>query len=276
MAIRPEDSTDRDHRVADHRVDVETLIRDHMPLARSLAFRYRDRGENLDDLIQVAYVGLVKAAQSYREGVGANFEAFAVPTMTGELRRYFRDRGWDVRPPRRLQELRLRIRRAEEVLSHQLRRLPSTAEIATYLEVPPAEVDEARAASQAYSAVSLDAPPPGFDDADWSGADSVADLVLADGARSSCTSAFESAGEEQVTIDVAIRPLLAQLDEREQLILALRFYGGYTQQQIAQRIGVTQMQVSRLLSQVLRRLRAAVEADPTPQTVSDEKHPSHR
>jgi RNA polymerase sigma-B factor len=231
-------------------VDVDGLVREHMPLARSVAARYRERGETHDDLVQVAYLGLVKAARNYRPGEGFNFAAYAVPTMTGELRRHFRDRGWDVRPPRRLQELRGRLREAEEVLSQELARRPTTAELAERLEVDVHEVDEARMASEGYNAISLDAPPPGTDASDWGGADSAADVHLA----------HTDAGDDEIEglLDAAaVRPLINQLSEREQTILALRFYGGATQQEIANRIGVTQMQVSRLLSQLLRRLRAA-------------------
>jgi RNA polymerase sigma-B factor len=230
---------------------VERLVREHMPLARGIAGRYRDRGESLDDLVQVAYLGLVKAARNYRPGDGFSFKAYAVPTMTGELRRHFRDRGWDVRPPRRLQELRARLREAEETLSQQLARKPTSQELADHLGVDLHELDQARLASEGYNALSLDAPPPGVDSADWAGADSAADVHLAQ----------EDDGDDVLdglVDEAAVRPLIARLDDREQLILALRFYGGYTQQQIADRIGVTQMQVSRLLSQLLLRLRTAV------------------
>src|SRR3954468_18209084 len=114
---------------------VDGLVREHMGLARSIALRYRDRGESVDDLVQVAYLGLVKAARNYHEGAGANFAAYAVPTITGELRKHFRDRGWDIRPPRRLQELRARIRSAEELLRQDLCRSPTTAELAAHLKV---------------------------------------------------------------------------------------------------------------------------------------------
>ncbi len=237
-------------RVCTDEPDVERLVREHMPLARSIASRYRERGESHDDLVQVAYLGLVKAARNYRPGEGFNFAAYAVPTMTGELRRHFRDRGWDVRPPRRLQELRGRLREAEDALSQQLARRPTTAELAESLGVDPHEVDEARMASEGYNAISLDAPPRGTDPSDWAAADSAADVHLA-----------HAQGEDDeldgLLDAAAVRPLINQLSEREQLILALRFYGGATQQQIADRIGVTQMQVSRLLSQVLQRLRTS-------------------
>lgn len=235
-------------------MDVEELVREHMPLARSLAWRYRDRGEQQDDLVQVAYLGLVKAARNYRPDEGSNFEAYAVPTITGELRRHFRDHGWDIRPPRRLQELRAQTRQAEEALSHELARLPSSQEVADWIGVDIEQVLEADTASQGYDALSLDAPPPGHDECDWSGADSIADVYLM---------ANETNRDDVVLLvdALTLQPLLARLNEREQLILALRFYGNYTQQQIADRIGVTQMQVSRLITRMLERLRAAALED---------------
>ncbi|KQX62755.1 sigma-70 family RNA polymerase sigma factor [Angustibacter sp. Root456] len=230
--------------------DVDRLVRENLRLARGVAGRYRERGEQYDDLVQVACLGLVKAAQKYRPEAGFNFAAYAVPTMTGELRRHFRDRGWDVRPPRRLQELRGRLRDAEDVLSQRLARRPTTGEMAEYLAVDSDEVDEARMASEGYNAISLDAPPPGTEASDWAGADSAADVHLAHAQG-------EASQIDDLLDATAVRPLINQLTEREQLILALRFYGGATQQQIADRIGVTQMQVSRLLSQLLQRLRLA-------------------
>jgi RNA polymerase sigma-B factor len=231
-------------------LDVDGLVRRHMPLARSVAGRYRERGESRDDLLQVAYLGLVKAARNYRPGEGFNFAAYAVPTMTGELRRHFRDHGWDVRPPRRLQELRGRLRETEDILSQELGRRPTRTELAERLDVDAHEIDEVRMASEGYNTLSLDAPPPGTDASDWAGTDSAADVQLA---RSE---AREDDLDGLVDAD-AVRPLINQLSEREQLILAMRFSGDATQQQIADRIGVTQMQVSRLLSQLLHRLRTA-------------------
>jgi RNA polymerase sigma-B factor len=230
----------------------EHLITEHLSLARALAHRYRDRGESMDDLLQVAYLGLVKAANNYVAGQGPGFTAYAVPTITGELRRHFRDHGWDVRPPRRLQELRSRARAAETVLLQELGRAPSRAELAERLDVPASELDELRVASEGYDALSLDAPPPGADASDWSGADSVADLHPAE--------QVDGVPVSDLLDAEAVRPLLERLSEREMLILALRYYGGYTQQQIAERIGVTQMQVSRLISQLLTRLRAEASA----------------
>lgn len=233
------------------RPDPEHLVTDHLSLARALAHRYRDRGESMDDLLQVAYLGLVKAARGYVEGHGPGFTAYAVPTITGELRRHFRDHGWDVRPPRRLQELRSRARAAEHDLLQELGRAPTRKELAERLDVGPAELDELRVASEGYDSLSLDAPPPGAEPGEWAGADSLADLRACDRDDLSVSDLLDAE---------AVRPLLERLSDREMLILALRYHGGYTQHQIAERIGVTQMQVSRLISQLLARLQAEVSA----------------
>jgi RNA polymerase sigma-B factor len=245
----------------DSQHDPQTLVTDHLSLARALAHRYRDRGEPMDDLLQVAYLGLVKAANGYVEGNGPGFTAYAVPTITGELRRHFRDHGWDVRPPRRLQELRARVRAAEEELLQQLGRPPARAELAHHLGVDAAELDELRVASQGYDALSLDAPPPGSEPGEWGGADTVADVHPQ--VRTEGVPVGDLLDAE------AVRPLLERLSDREMLVLALRFHGGYTQQQIAERIGVTQMQVSRLISQLLARLRGELAGADATQEGSD-------
>ena len=226
---------------------ITDVVREHMPLARSLAGRYRDRGESLEDLTQVAYLGLVTAARQFRAGEGESFTAYAVPTIRGELRRYFRDKGWYVRPPRRLQETRSAVHQAEETLLHRYGRQPSDAEIGSYIGVEVSEVRESRVAAAGYSAVSLDAPAPSSGDSP--GGNGWTDVMPA-----------ELSGEDSLDVlvdTVSVQPLLRQLAPREQRILALRFYRGCTQQQIADQVGVTQMQVSRLLSQSLGRLRSA-------------------
>ncbi len=221
------------------------VVLDQMPLARSTALRYRDRGEPVDDLIQVASMGLVLAVQRYRPGHGVSFAAYAVPTMTGELRRYFRDHGWGVRPPRRVQELRPRVVGATEELTHELGRVPTVPEIAERLEVGDADVLETQHATGSYTHTSLDAP------------------VRADGSAAPLAETLGSPDEriETVVDRVSVRPLLTSLSSRDQRILFLRYFDGCTQQQIADRIGVTQMQVSRLLSQSMRQLRSMAEAD---------------
>jgi RNA polymerase sigma-B factor len=207
-------------------------------LARSMAMRYRDRGEPLEDLVQVANLALVMAVQRYRPDQGVPFAAFAVPTITGELRRHFRDRGWNVRPPRRLQELRARMQNTAHDLAQELGRAPSSEQLAERLDVDVEEVREAAKAAEGYHSLSLDAPAATADGpqlVDWLGED--------------------DEQYEHTVEALAVRPLLAGLDERTRHILCLRFYRGCTQQQIADEIGVTQMQVSRLISQALARLR---------------------
>lgn len=216
----------------------------NLPVARGLAARYRDRGEVFDDLLQVASLALVKAAQGYEPGKGRGFLAYAVPTITGELRRHFRDRGWDVRPPRRLQELRLAIESAAQELSQTSGHAPTVAELAEHLGVGEEEVLEAVAAAQGYTASSLDAPCDGED-----------------GVPLGETLGCEDEDLERVVDCLAVEPLLATLSPRDRHILSLRFYRGWTQSQIAEDIGVTQMQVSRLLSKALAKLRQEVMAD---------------
>jgi RNA polymerase sigma-B factor len=217
----------------------------NLPVARGLAARYRDRGESMDDLVQVASLALVKAARGYEPGKGRGFLPYAVPTITGELRRHFRDRGWDVRPPRRVQELRLSVASAAHQLAQEIGHSPTVAELAQHLQVGEEEVIETLAAAQGYSATSLDAPCDGDD-----------------GAPLGETLSCEDESIDRVVDGLAVEPLLATLPPRDRHILCLRFYRGWTQSQIAEEIGVTQMQVSRLLSRALARLREQVLADP--------------
>lgn len=231
------DGTER-HRLLDE------VVLLNLPVARALAARYRDRGEPLDDLVQVASLALVKAARGYEPGKGRGFLPYAVPTITGELRRHFRDRGWDVRPPRRVQELRASIGSVSQDLAQEIGRAPTVAEVAARLKISQEEVLETLAAAQGYSATSLDAPVDGD-----------AGMPLAD------TLGGEDDALERVVDQASVEPLLAALPARDRHILCLRFYRGWTQSQIAEDVGVTQMQVSRLLSRALARLRTAVVDD---------------
>lgn len=208
------------------------------PIAEAIAGRYRARGIESDDLLQVAYLGLVKASQGYRDGEGAGFLAYAVPTISGELKRHFRDFGWMVRPPRRLQELRAAALSAGASLQQQLGRPATDAEIAQALGVSVSELGEVEVADGGYNALSLDAPG-----GDQNGP-TLADLIV-----------DEVDDYGHVEAREMLRPALAHLSERDRKILLLRFVRGFTQEQIGNEIGVSQMQVSRLLTRILRGLR---------------------
>ncbi|MBW3537582.1 MAG: SigB/SigF/SigG family RNA polymerase sigma factor [Actinobacteria bacterium] len=218
-----------------------SLIEAHMGLAEYLARRFGNRGEPLDDLIQVASIGLVKAVDRFDPERAVEFSTYATHTIVGELKRHFRDKGWAVRAPRRMQELYLRIGKIVSTASQELGRSPTVAEIAKEAEVTEEEVLEALEAGQAYRFSSLDAPGGSNDDDEGDGV--IAQLGeeepgLAD-------------AERRATMD----PLLATLPEREQMILRLRFYEDLTQSEIAERLGISQMHVSRLLSRSLAKLR---------------------
>jgi RNA polymerase sigma-B factor len=211
-------------------------------LAAGLARRYRGRGEPLEDLTQVATLGLIKAVDGFDPAYGAAFSSYAVPTIIGELRRYFRDKGWQIRVPRWIQEIGLEVAEAGEVLAQRLGRSPTIRELATYLGATEEQVLETIDAMHAYRPASLSAPANGSGDSDT-------DLELADR-----IGAFDR-GLDLVDDRESLRPLLAALPARQRRIIAMRFYGNMTQAQIATRIGISQMHVSRLLSDALDRLR---------------------
>src|SRR3989440_778819 len=210
-----------------------------LPLAKHLAQRFHGRGEPLDDLVQVATVGLIKAIDRFDPEYGNDFAAYAVPTIVGEIKRHFRDRTWDIRVPRRLQELKLDINEATATLSQQLGRSPTVADIATYLQRSEDEVIEGLEGARAYSAVSLQtlvgAGIDGTELGDLFGQDDP-DLALAE-------------------FRASLGPALDALSPREQHIVILRFFGNLTQTQIAHRVGISQMHVSRLLARSLATLR---------------------
>src|SRR5947209_3394595 len=222
----------------------EQLVTAHMGLAEYLARRFANRGEPLDDLVQVASLGLVKAVERFDPDRGLEFTTFATPTIVGELKRHFRDKGWAVRVPRRVQELHLRVTRVVDDLSSELGRSPTVAEIAVRAGTTEDEVIEAIDAGSAYRSASLDAGRS--DDEESPG-------LL--GQLGDLDPELQRAERR-----AALSPLLAALPEREQVMLYLRFYEGMTQSEIAKRLDISQMHVSRLLSRSLQALREAAEA----------------
>ena len=222
----------------------DELTRRFMPLARSLAQRYQRSGEPLDDLFQVASLGLVKAVDRFDPARQTAFSSYAVPTILGEIKRYFRDRTWAVRVPRGLQELSMRVDGAIDGLSEQCRRQPSVSEIAVAVGATEEDVLEALQVGGAYRAVSFEAPSGGTGEDAATVADSVG--IDEDG--------FERA-EERATLDA----LLAAVSAREREVLAMRFEQDMTQAEIGAEIGVSQMQISRIIRQALQRLRDAAQ-----------------
>jgi len=231
------------------------LIEEHLPLAEHIARRFGGRGEPHDDLVQVARMGLIKAIDRYDPGRGGEFLSFAVPTVMGEVRRYFRDTGWALRVPRRLKELHLTASRASTALAQRLGRAPTARELAEHLEVGIDEVTEALAAGHAYQPDSLDGARSGTEP------DSAAltDLLGA-----------EDVEFERAEIHEALRPVLRELPARERAILSMRFFENLTQSKIGERIGLSQMHVSRLLSQTLAELRARLEETARPRPADPE------
>jgi RNA polymerase sigma-B factor len=221
----------------------EELVLRFIPLARQLASRYRGAGEPQEDLVQVACLGLLKAVDRYEPGRGSGFTKYAVPTMLGELKRHFRDKGWAVHVPRATQELVLKVSDAMSELPSKLGRSPTPRDVALAIGEPVEVVLEAMEAATAYDATSLDAPRASSDgdDGGWTLAESVAE---------------DDPGYELVEIGETLRGTLRALPDRERLILKLRFEHDLTQAEIAERVGVSQMHVSRLLRRSLDRLAA--------------------
>lgn len=220
------------------------LIESHLRLAEHLARRFSNRGVALDDLVQVASLGLVKAVDRFEPERGLEFSTFATPTIVGELKRYFRDKGWSVRVPRRVQELHVELSSLVGTLTQRLGRSPTIAELAHAATTSEEEVLEAMDAAQAYRSASIDAPVGGDDD-DTRG--------LANQLGSVDERLFDAENRLLVT------RLLDTLPKRERLMLRLRFFEGMTQSQIADRLGISQMHVSRLLARSLDQLRDRLE-----------------
>ena len=222
----------------------DELCERFMPLARQLARRYQRGHEPLDDLVQVASLGLIKAIDRYSLERGTAFSSYAVPTILGELKRYFRDVGWAVHVPRGMQERIMQVNSTVESLSRRLGRSPTPAEIGKEIGVSPEDVLEAMEASVAYEASSLDAPRTHESDSD-----SYAESIGA-----------EDDAYDQIEYMQTIAPTMRALPERDRLVLKLRFEEDLTQSEIAERIGVSQMHVSRLIRRALARLRTVAEA----------------
>jgi RNA polymerase sigma-B factor len=221
----------------------EALVQRFLPLARQLARRYQRGGEPLDDLIQVASLGLLKAIDRFEPDRPTAFSSFAVPTILGELKRHFRDRGWSVRVPRDLQEMSVRVDRVAEAMARQLGRAPTPAEIAEEIGTTTERVLEAREAAGAYRAVSLDRPRE--DDEEGDG--------MAE------TLGIEDPGFGLAEDAATVERLMSVLSDREREVLRLRFAEDLTQSEIGARVGVSQMHVSRLIRQAIARLRDAAE-----------------
>jgi RNA polymerase sigma-B factor len=214
------------------------LIETNVAVARSMASRYRNRGIDLDDLEQVALLGLTKAAQRFDPSAGHDFLSFAVPTVRGELRRHFRDSGWMIRPPRRVQDLQSRIAAAQDELESQLGRSPRPSEVAAHLDEDLEDVVEALAADGCFAPTSLDS-------------------TVGDGSTTlGALMGQEDRGMRSAEAGVVLAPVIRMLSARDRRILGMRFYEERTQQEIADAVGLTQAQVSRVLTRILADLRA--------------------
>ncbi|MDG9719087.1 RNA polymerase sigma factor SigF [Streptomyces sp. DH24] len=222
-----------------------TLVELNLALVKFAASRFRSRSEPMEDIIQVGTIGLIKAIDRFELSRGVEFPTFAMPTIIGEIKRFFRDTSWSVRVPRRLQELRLDLAKAGDELAQQLDRAPTVSELAERLGITNDEVVEGMAASNAYTASSLDAQPE-EDDAEGTLADRIG---------------YEDHGLEGIEYVESLKPLIAELPPRDRKILSLRFVAGMTQSEIGEELGISQMHVSRLLSRTLVRLRKGLTVE---------------
>ncbi|GAA0338721.1 MULTISPECIES: RNA polymerase sigma factor SigF [Streptomyces] len=217
-----------------------TLVELNLALVKFAASRFRTRSEPMEDIVQVGTIGLIKAIDRFELSRGVEFPTFAMPTIIGEIKRFFRDTSWSVRVPRRLQELRLELARTRDEMAQQLDRAPTVGELAERLGIAEEDVIEGMAASNAYTASSLDAQPAEDDDAE--------------GALSARIG-YEDHGLEGIEYVESLKPLIAELRPRDRKILSLRFVANMTQSEIGEELGISQMHVSRLLSRTLVRLR---------------------
>ncbi|WP_329622239.1 RNA polymerase sigma factor SigF [Streptomyces sp. NBC_01255] len=224
----------------------DTLIELNLPLVRYAAARFRSRNEPMEDIVQVGTIGLIKAIDRFDCERGVEFPTFAMPTVVGEIKRFFRDTSWSVRVPRRLQELRLALTKASDELAQKLDRSPTVPELAAVLGVSEEDVVDGLAVGNAYTASSLDSPSPEDDGGEGSLADRLG---------------YEDTALEGVEYRESLKPLLAKLPPRERQIIMLRFFANMTQSQIGEEVGISQMHVSRLLTRTLAQLREGLISD---------------
>lgn len=224
----------------------EQLVMSHLNLVRFLANKFKNRGEPLDDLVQVGYLGLLKAIDRFDPDRGLEFTTYATPTILGEIKRHFRDKGWSVRVPRRLQELSAKVNQATDTLTTQFQRSPTIQEIADYLDASVDEVLEAMESSSAYSSVPLE----GTGSSENDDAPSVIDR-------------YGSEDNELAFIDdrLVIEEALKGFSPREREVIELRFLKGMTQIEIAEQLGISQVQVSRLLRRTLKKIQDKIDPD---------------
>lgn len=224
----------------------EKLVMGHMNLVRFLANKFKNRGEPLDDLVQVGYLGLLKAIDRFDPGRGLEFTTYATPTILGEIKRHFRDKGWSVRVPRRLQELSAKVNQATDALTTELQRAPKIEEIAEYLDASPDEVLEAMESSSAYSSVPLE----GTGNSDGDDAPSIIDRYASEDSELAFT-------DDRLVIEEALQGF----SPREREVIDLRFLQGMTQIEIAEKLGISQVQVSRLLRRTLKKIQDKIDPD---------------
>jgi RNA polymerase sigma-B factor len=221
----------------------DDLVRLHLPLVEHCARRFRNRGEPFEDLVQVGTIGLIKSVDRFEPGRGVEFSTYATPTIIGEIKRYFRDKGWAIRVPRRLQELRMQIGTTTSELTQTLGRSPTPRELAERIGCTLEEIIEGMESSNAYSTLSLDATDAGEEQGG-----SMLDAL-----------GIDDPNIEHIEVRESIKPMLDQLNPREKRILVLRFFKNMTQTQIAEEVGISQMHVSRLLARTLDQMRVAMQ-----------------
>lgn len=229
---------------ADYIEQRDAIIERCLPLADHIARRFENKGEARDDLLQVARIGLINAVKRFDVEMGSDFASFAVPTIMGELRRHFRDNSWSVKVPRRMKELHLQIGTASAEMSQRLGRAPTASELAAELDIDRDEVLDGLMAGSSYRTTSIDGAAGSASEDRPSLAETLGDV---------------DPGMEKVEYREALRPLLAELPERERTVLVLRFFESMTQSQIAAKVGISQMHVSRLLAKTLAQLREKLE-----------------